>query len=120
MVNKKNLKVNIYYFAYGTNLNKKIFLKKFKQAKLVQKYILRNFKIVFRTKYVIPDIQRNMFSKVQGLIYKIDKEIEKKLDKYENFPRLYIKKYFTHKKKRIMFYYMKKKIHIKKTRRLLF
>ena len=68
--------MNIYYFAYGTNLNKKIF-KKFKNAKLVQKYTLKNFKIVFRTKYVIPDIQRNIFSKVQGLIYKIDKEIEK-------------------------------------------
>ena len=95
MVNKKNLKVNIYYFAYGTNLNKKNFLKKFKNAQLVQKYTLKNFKIVFRTKYVIPDIQRNIFSKVQGLIYKIDKEIEKKLDKYENYPRLYIKKYLS-------------------------
>ena len=114
MVNKKNLKVNIYYFAYGTNLNKKNFLKKFKNAKLVQKYTLKNFKIVFRTKYVIPDIQRNIFSKVQGLIYKIDKEIEKKLDKYEKNFLLYIKKYFTYKKKRIMFYYMKKKSTLRK------
>ena len=83
--------MNIYYFAYGTNLNKKIFLKKFKDAKLVKKYTLKNFKIVFRTKYIIPDIQKKKYSKVQGLIYKIDKNIEKKLDIYEDYPRLYIK-----------------------------
>ena len=34
--------MNIYYFAYGTNLNKKIFLKKFKNAKLIKKYTLTN------------------------------------------------------------------------------
>ena len=101
--------MNIYYFAYGTNLNKKIFLKKFKDAKLIKKYTLKNFKIVFRTKYIIPDLQKKKYSKVQGLIYKIDKNIETKLDIYEEYPRLYIKKYFRYKDKKIMFYYMKKK-----------
>ena len=101
--------MNIYYFAYGTNLNKKIFLKKFKNAKLFKKYTLKNYKVVFRTKYIIPDLQRKMNSKVQGLIYSIDKNIEKKLDVYENYPKLYIKKYFKYRNKRIMFYYMKKK-----------
>ena len=101
--------MNIYYFAYGTNLNKKIFLKKFKNAKLFKKYTLKNFKIVFRTKYIIPDIQKKKYSKVQGLIYKIDKIIEKKLDIYEEYPHLYIKKFFRYKDKKIMFYYMKKK-----------
>ena len=99
----------LYYFAYGTNLNKKIFLKKFKNAKLFKKYTLKNYKVVFRTKYIIPDLQRKINSKVQGLIYQIDKNVEKKLDKYEEYPRLYIKKYFKYKKKKIMFYYMKKK-----------
>ena len=101
--------MNIYYFAYGTNLNKKIFLKKFKDAKLIKKYTLKNFKIVFRTKYIVPDLQKKKYSKVQGLIYKIDKNIETKLDIYEEYPRLYIKKYFRYKNKKIMFYYMKKK-----------
>ena len=99
----------MYYFAYGTNLNRKIFLNKFKSAKLLQKYTLNNYKVVFRTKYIIPDLQREINSKVQGLIYQIDKNIEKKLDKYEEYPRLYSKKYFKYKKKKIMFYYMKKK-----------
>ena len=101
--------MNIYYFAYGTNLNKKIFLKKFKNVKLVKKYTLENFKIVFRTKYIYPDLQRKKNSRVQGLIYKINKNIENKLDIYEEYPRLYIKKYFRYKNKKIMFYYMKKK-----------
>ena len=107
--------MNIYYFAYGTNLNKKIFLKKFKNAKLFKKYTLKNYKVVFRTKYIIPDLQRKINSKVQGLIYKIDKNIENKLDKYEEYPRLYIKKYFKYKKKKVMFYYMKKKNFVFKT-----
>ena len=101
--------MNIYYFAYGTNLNKKIFLNKFKEAKLIKKYTLKNFEIVFRTKYIVPDLQRKMNSRVQGLIYRIDKNIEKKLDIYEEYPQLYIKKYFKYGQKKIMFYYMKKK-----------
>ncbi len=101
--------MNIYYFAYGTNLNKKIFLKKFKKAKLIKKYTLNNYKVVFRTKYIVPDLQRKLKSKVQGLIYRIDENIEKKLDIYEEYPRLYIKKYFKYKEKKIMFYYLKKK-----------
>ena len=94
--------MNIYYFAYGTNLNKKIFLKRFKNAKLIEKYTLKNYKVVFRTKYIIPDLQRKIKSKVQGLIYKIDKNIEKKLDIYEEYPKLYIKKYFKYKEKKII------------------
>ena len=101
--------MNTYYFAYGTNLKKKIFLKKFKSAKLVKKYTLDNYKVVFRTKYIIPDLQKRKNSSVRGLIYQIDKNIEKKLDIYEDYPKLYIKRYFKYRKKKIMFYYMKKK-----------
>ena len=90
--------MNIYYFAYGTNLNKKIFLKKFKEARVIKKYSLNNFKVVFRTKYKIPDLKRKLNSKVPGVIYKINKDIEKKLDKYEEYPKIYIKKYFKYKK----------------------
>ncbi len=99
----------IYHFAYGTNLNRKIFLKKFKKAKVIQKYDLKGFEVVFRTKYKIPDLQRKINSKAQGLIYKIDKNIEKKLDKYEEYPKIYLKRYFSHNKKKIMYYFMKRK-----------
>ena len=77
--------------------------------KLIKKYYLKDFKVVFRTKYIIPDLQRKINSKVKGLIYRIDKNIEKRLDEYEDYPKLYIKKYFKYKNKKIMFYYMKKK-----------
>ena len=79
------------YFAYGTNVNKKFFLKKFKNAKYLKKYYLNNFEVVFRSKYGVPDIQRKKGYKVNGVIYQIDNLIEKKLDIYEDFPRLYIK-----------------------------
>ena len=101
--------MHIYYFACGTNLNKRIVLKKFKDAKIIKKYTLKNFEVVFRTKYVIPDLQKKLNSKARGLIYKINKDIEKKLDRYEDYPRLYLKKYFKYGKKKVMFYYMRKK-----------
>ena len=69
--------------------------------KLVKKFNLKNFKIVFRSKYRVPDIQKKVGSNVKGLIYIIDKDIEKKLDNYEDYPDLYIKKYFYHNKKRL-------------------
>ena len=102
------------YFAYGTNVNKKFFLKKFKNAKYLKKYYLNNFEVVFRSKYGVPDIQRKKGCKVNGIIYQIDNLIEKKLDIYEDFPRLYIKKYFYHKGVKIMYYYMKIKSPIRK------
>ncbi len=112
--NLKILKVNYYYFAYGTNLNKKVFLKRYKDAKIIKKYNLINFKVVFRSRYKVPDLQKKLNSKVPGIIYKINKEIEKKLDKYEDYPKMYIKKYFIYKKNKIMFYSMKKKTPIKR------
>ncbi len=44
-----------------------------------------------------------------GAIYKISKKDEKKLDAYEDFPHVYIKKYFKFKGRKVMFYYMPKK-----------
>ena len=79
MINTKKL----LYFAYGTNLNKKIFLKKYKNAKYLSKHILKDFELVFRSKYRVPDIQRKKGSNVKGIIYEIDKATEKKLDRYE-------------------------------------
>jgi len=110
MTNTKKL----LYFAYGTNLNKKIFLKKYKNAKYLGKYILRGFELVFRSKYRVPDIQRKKSSSVKGIIYQIDKATEKKLDRYEDYPKLYIKKFFNKNRKNVMYYFMKRKTPILK------
>ena len=106
--------MNIYYFAYGTNLNKKKFLRRYKDSKIIKKYYLNNYQIVFRTRYKVPDLQRNFKSVVPGIIYEINKKIEKKLDKYDDYPNMYIKKYFKYKKKRVMFYSIKNKTSVKK------
>ena len=99
----------ILYFAYGTNLNKKKFLKKYKNARYLSKYILKDFELVFRSKYRVADIQRKRGSNVKGIIYEIDEVTEKKLDRYEDYPKLYIKKFFNKNSKRVMFYFMKRK-----------
>ncbi len=98
MTNTKKL----LYFAYGTNLNKK------------SKHILKDFELVFRSKYRVPDIQRKKGSSVKGIIYEIDKITEKKLDRYEDYPKLYIKKFFNKKNKNVMYYFMKRKTPILK------
>tara|TARA_Y100001936_G_C15675804_1_gene458520 strand:- start:44 stop:430 length:387 start_codon:yes stop_codon:yes gene_type:complete len=107
----------MYYFAYGTNINYRIFFKKFKKAKKIKNYSLKNYELVFQSKYKVPDIHRKIKSKVQGVIYKINKEIEKKLDKYENYPSLYIKRYFRLNNMKIMFYTVRKKTTKKKPNR---
>ena len=106
MINTKKL----LYFAYGTNLNKKIFLKKYKNAKYLGKHILKEFELVFRSKYRVPDIQRKNGSSVKGIIYEIDKAAEKKLDRYEDYPKLYIKKFFNKKNKNVCIISLKKKL----------
>ena len=105
MINTKKL----LYFAYGTNLNKKIFLKKYKNAKYLSKYILKGFELVFRSKYRVPDIQRKKGSSVKGIIYEIDKATEKKLDRYEDYPKLYIKKFFNKNRKKCNVLFHEKK-----------
>ena len=112
--------MTIYYFAYGTNLNRKLFFKKYKNAKFFKKFFLKGYEIVFRSKYRVPDIQKKVKSKVQGVIYIIDKQIEKKLDKYEDYPNLYIKKYFYINKKKNNVLLYERKIPYKKTIRILF
>tara|TARA_B100000959_G_scaffold277508_1_gene334252 strand:+ start:189 stop:497 length:309 start_codon:yes stop_codon:yes gene_type:complete len=57
----------------------------------------------------VADVERKRNSVVLGAIYRISKEDEKKLDVYEDFPDVYIKKYFKFLGKKAMFYYMPKK-----------
>ena len=51
-------------------------------------------------------------SKIPGLIYKINRDIENKLDKYEDYPKLYTKNILDIIKK-IMYYILIKKSPIK-------
>ena len=100
------------YFAFGSNLNRKQMKKRCKDSKYIGCYKLKGYKLVFRHMYYgggVADVERKRNSTVLGAIYKISKKDEKKLDQYEDFPRVYIKKYFKFLGRKVMFYYMPKK-----------
>ena len=106
------------YFAFGSNLHKKQMKRRCKDSKYIGCYTLKNYKLSFRTgnlsegvlKNGVADVEKKKNSKVLGAIYNISKKDEKKLDVYEDYPHLYLKKYFKlFWKKKSMFYYMPKK-----------
>ena len=94
------------YFAFGSNLNRKQIKRRCKNSRFISRHILKNYQLVFRSKYGAADIQRKKGSSVLGAIYDINKAEEKKLDAYEDFPKVYVKKYFKIWGKKVMFYYM--------------
>ncbi len=94
------------YFAFGSNLNRKQIKRRCKNSRFISRHILKNYQLVFRSKYGAADIQRKKGSSVLGAIYNINKTDEKKLDVYEEFPKVYVKKYFKILGKKVMFYYM--------------
>ena len=57
----------------------------------------------------VADVEKKKNSTVMGAIYKISTRDEKKLDVYEDYPTVYIKKYFKLFGRKVMFYYMPKK-----------
>ena len=108
------------YFAFGSNLNRKQIKRRCKNSRFISRHILKNYQLVFRSKYGAADIQRKKGSSVLGAIYDINKADEKKLDAYEEFPKVYVKKYFKILGKKVMFYYMSSKTkQVKPSRRYL-
>ena len=100
------------YFAFGSNLYQKQMKKRCKDSKYIGCHKLKGYKLVFRHMYYgggVADVERKKNSTVLGAIYKISKNDEKALDVYEDFPIMYIKKYFKLFGKKVMFYYMPKK-----------
>ena len=102
----------MYYFAYGSNLNhyqmKNI---RCMGSKYLKTFFLKGYKLSFchpnkLNKYGYGNIVKKKGSKVPGAIWKITKKHEKILDRYEEFPNSYQKKYFYLNKKKIMFYIM--------------
>ena len=102
----------MFYFAYGSNLNhhqmKNI---RCKGSKYLKTFFLKDYKLLFchpnkLNKYGYGNIVKKKGSKVPGAIWKITKKHEKILDRYEEFPKSYKKKYFYLNGKKIMFYSM--------------
>ena len=97
------------YFAYGSNLNHFQMKRRCKDSIYLKKYVLKGYRLNFRSKYRAADIEKKNKSKVVGALFEISKSDEKKLDVYEDFPTLYTKTYFKYYTKKVMTYIMVKK-----------
>jgi Uncharacterized conserved protein len=97
------------YFAYGSNLNHFQMKRRCKDSLFIKKFILKNYKLTFRSIYRAADIEKNLKFEVPGAIFEISKSDEKKLDLYEDYPILYKKSFFILNNKKVMFYEMVKK-----------
>jgi len=89
-----------YYFAYGSNLHHLQMKRRCQNCKYIKKMILKNYRLAFRSKYGVADIEKKRGHKVYGALYTISELAEKRLDVYEEFPTLYKKKYFKYNKKK--------------------
>ncbi len=101
------------YFAYGSNLNHFQMKRRCKDSIFIKKVNLKNFRLTFRSKYRAADIEKKKNSIVPGGLFEISKGDEKKLDVYEDYPRLYKKYYFFYYGKKVMTYTMVKKTSFK-------
>ena len=97
------------YFAYGSNLNHFQMKKRCKDSKYIKKFEIKDFRLTFRSKYGVADIESKKNYSIQGGLYEISKSDEKKLDIFEDFPILYKKIYFGNDTQKIMAYSMVKK-----------
>ena len=99
----------MFYFAYGSNLNHFQMKRRCKDSIFLKKINLKNFKLIFRSRYRAADIEPKRRSIVPGALFQISKSDEKKLDIYEDYPSLYKKYYFSYYGKKVMTYTMTKK-----------
>ena len=102
------------YFAYGSNLNHQQ-MKNIRcvGSEYLKSIFLKDYKLLFchpnkLNKYGYGNVVKKKGSKVPGAIWEITKKHEKILDRYEEFPHSYQKKYFYLKGKKIRFYIMSK------------
>ena len=102
------------YFAYGSNLNHHQ-MKNIRcvGSEYLKSIFLKDYKLLFchpnkLNKYGYANIVKKKGSKVPGAIWKITRKHEKILDRYEEFPNSYQKKYFYLNGKKVMFYIMYK------------
>ncbi|MSP10818.1 MAG: gamma-glutamylcyclotransferase [Pelagibacteraceae bacterium] len=101
------------YFAYGSNLNHFQMKRRCKDSIFLKKINLKDFKLTFRSKHKVADIETKKKSIVPGALFEISKSDEKKLDIYEDCPILYKKYYFNYYGKKVMTYTMVKKTSFK-------
>ena len=80
-----------YYLAYGSNLNKKQMKTRCPDAVPVGSCVVNDYELVFRG---VATIEPKPGASVQCGIWKISTDDEHSLDRYEGYPRLYVKQDF--------------------------
>ncbi len=80
-----------YYLAYGSNLNKKQMKTRCPDAVPVGSCVVNDYELVFRG---VATIEPKPGASVQCGIWKISTDDERSLDRYEGYPRLYVKQDF--------------------------
>lgn len=82
----------VYYFAYGSNMDENRMKQRVNSYEIIGQGTLKNYKLVFNkiAKNKLDEGYANIISKnsflVEGIIYKIDTDGIKQLDKYEGVP----------------------------------
>ena len=96
------------YIAYGSNMNLEQMAHRCPTAKLVGKSILHGYELNFRgrTGNCHATIDKKLYSQVPVVIWEIDKECEKSLDRYEGYPTYYRKEFVRVDNEYMMVYIM--------------
>lgn len=83
-----------YYIAYGSNMDEGQMYYRCPTARLLGKAELKNYRLLFKGSKTgaYATIEPEEGSRVPVLVWKIGKEDEKNLDRYEGFPVFYYKK----------------------------
>ena len=90
--------MSLYYFAFGSNMNKERMIKREAKFTEMQKGILRDWQLVFNKKSSrnqdagFANIEPKTGSKVEGILYKVLEETLEKLDRFEGVPNHYQRK----------------------------
>ncbi len=81
-----------YYVAYGSNLSVDQMAHRCPDATIVGTGVLKDWELVFR---VHATIEPRQSSTVPVLVWAISERDEARLDRYEGYPRYYVKKYLS-------------------------
>tara|TARA_B100000242_G_scaffold291133_1_gene263862 strand:+ start:419 stop:808 length:390 start_codon:yes stop_codon:yes gene_type:complete len=79
------------YIAYGANLNKSAMRHRCPDATPIGSSKVKDYKLIFNN---VASIVKSPGSHVEVGLWRITKNCEKSLDRFEGFPSLYRKKYF--------------------------
>jgi gamma-glutamylcyclotransferase len=87
--------MSVYYFAFGSNMNKERMIEREAKFTDMQKGILKDWQLVFNKKSLknnsvgFANIEPKIGSNVEGIIYKVTEKTLEKLDGFEGVPNHY-------------------------------